>query len=125
MGVSRALRAARPGVRVTLVEPAESPFLSAGAKGSHRVEGIGIGIRPPLLDDRLYDRVLAVPEEEGRRMARRLAAEEGLLAGTSTGLNLAAAALVAKERGPDETVVTIAVDSGLKYLAGDLYLARA
>lgn len=121
MGVSRVLRAAKPGVRVTLVEPASSPWLSEGRGGSHGVEGTAGVPRPPLLDPALYDDVLAVDEQEGRDMARRLAREEGVFAGTSTGLNVVAARRVAAALPPEAAVVTLAVDTGLKYLAGDLY----
>lgn len=121
MGVARALRRGKPGVRVTLVEPASSPWLSEGRGGSHGVEGTAGVPRPPLLDDGLYDEVLAVDEQEGRAMARRLAREEGLFAGTSTGLNVVAARRVAAALPPEAAVVTIGVDTGLKYLAGDLY----
>lgn len=121
MGNAQALRQSKPDIRVTLVEPEEAAFLSKGVKGSHRVEGIALSIRPPLLDDRLYDDVLAVPEEEGRSCARRLARDEGILAGASSGLNVAAAIRVASGLSPDEAVVTVAIDSGLKYLNGDLF----
>jgi len=121
MGVARALRAARPGVRVRLVEPASSPWLSAGRGGSHGVEGTAGVMRPPLLDDALYDDVVAVDEQEGRETARRLAREEGVFAGTSTGLNVLAACQLAATLPPDAAVVTVGVDTGLKYLAGDLY----
>lgn len=120
-GTARVLKRERPDVRVTLVEPAETPYLSGGAVGSHSVEGIAVLPDPPLLEPELYDDVLAVPEAEGREMARRCAATEGLLVGASTGLNLAAAHRVAEERGPDATVVTVAVDTGLKYLRGELF----
>jgi cysteine synthase A len=121
MGVARTLRAARPAMRVTLVEPASSPWLTAGRGGSHGVEGTAGVPRPPLLEKVLYDDVLAVDEAEGRAMARRLAREEGVFAGTSTGLNVVAARLVAAALPPEAVVLTIAVDTGLKYLAGDLY----
>jgi len=85
------------------------------------VEGIGIGLVPPLLDAGKYDEVRAVSERDAFEMARRLAAEEGLMAGASTGLNVVGAIQLAKELGPGKTVVTVACDTGLKYLAGDLY----
>jgi cysteine synthase len=85
------------------------------------VEGIGIGIVPPLLDLERFDEVRAISEAEAFAMARRLAAEEGLLAGASTGLNVTGAVELARELGPGKTVVTVACDTGLKYLAGDLY----
>ncbi len=121
MGVSKALKQAGCDAHITLVEPAESPYLTKGEGGVHGVEGIAVLERPPLLDDALYQDVLAVPEAEGRETARRLATEEGLLTGVSSGLNVAASMRVAKKRGKDAVVVTVAVDTGLKYLAGDLF----
>ena len=103
------------------LEPANSPVLTTGQAGSHRVEGIGVGFWPPHLKPGDYDEIRAIDETAARAMARRLAREEGILAGTSTGLNVVAAVELAKELGPEATVVTIAVDSGLKYLSGDLY----
>ena len=121
MGISRELRKTRPGVRVTLVEPASSPWLSEGRGGTHGVEGTAGVPRPPLLDVTLYDEVVTVEETEGRQMARRVAREEGIFAGTSTGLNVAAALRLAATLPSSATVFTIAIDTGLKYLAGDLY----
>lgn len=121
MGVSRALRSAGADTKVVVLEPAETPVISGGEAGTHGVDGIGVGFVPPLLDEELYDEVRAIPEADGRAMARRLAAEEGMLAGTSTGLNVAAAVELATELGPGSTVATVAVDTGLKYLDGDLY----
>lgn len=121
MGVSAALRDGGSGARVVIFEPASTPVIAGGEAGIHSVEGIGVGFVPPLLDSDRYDEVMAIEEESGREMARRLAAEEGLLAGTSSGLNVAGAIEIARELGPDRTVVTVAVDTGLKYMAGDLY----
>ena len=121
MGVSSALADGGSSARVVIFEPASTPFITSGRSGSHRVEGIGIGFLPPLLDDALYDEARAVAESDARVMARRLAEEEGLLAGTSTGLNVAGAVEIAQELGAGHTVVTVAVDTGLKYLAGDLF----
>lgn len=123
MGVSRALKAAAQGTRIVVLEPATSPLISRGQAGEHHVEGIGIGFVPPLLDRELYDEVRAISEDEARRMCRRLASEEGLLAGTSTGLNVTAAIQLARELGPDATVVTVASDTGLKYMNGNLFSA--
>jgi cysteine synthase A len=123
-GNARTFREAGAHVRTTLVEPAEAPYVSTDSTaGTHGVEGIAVFPRSKLalLRDDLIDAILSVPEEEGRAMARRLAREEGLLAGTSSGLNLAAAVRVARERPPEASVVTVLVDSGLKYLSGDLY----
>ena len=121
MGVSQALDAAGSVARVVVFEPASTPVISGGEAGTHTVEGIGIGFVPPLLDDDRYDEVRKIDEAEGRMMARRLAQEEGLFAGTSTGLNVVGAIELAMEVGAGGTVVTVACDTGLKYLTGDLY----
>ncbi|UFH56825.1 PLP-dependent cysteine synthase family protein [Spirosoma sp. KNUC1025] len=121
MGVSSALRSAGQSSRIIALEPASAPLLSKGEAGPHRVEGIAIGIVPPLLDKALYDEARTVEEAEAREMARRLAREEGIFAGISSGLNIAAAVELAQELGPGRTVVTVACDSGMKYLAGDLF----
>ena len=121
MGVSSALTDGGSDARIVVFEPASTPFITTGEAGTHGVEGIGIGFLPPLLDQNRYDEARAIEEPDGRAMARRLAAEEGLLAGTSTGLNVVGAIDIARELGSGHTVVTIAVDTGLKYLAGDLY----
>ena len=121
MGVSTAFREAGAGTRVVLLEPASSAVISTGVAGGHRVEGIGIGFLPPLLDESLYHEVRAIDEDEARVMAGRLAAEEGLLTGISSGLNVVAAIGLAREIGPGHVVATVAVDTGLKYLAGDLF----
>ena len=120
-GVSRALRERAGGVRIVVLEPSSSPALSQGRGGAHGVEGIGTGSVPPHMADRPYDEVRAVDESEARAMAKRLAREEGLLVGTSSGLNIAAAVQLARESGPGRVVATVAVDTGLKYLAGDLF----
>lgn len=123
MGNARAFREAAVRVRVTLVEPASAPHLSKGVRGPHGVEGTAVFERDrmPLIDPSLYQAVLSVPEEDARAMARRVAQTCGLLVGTSSGLNLAAAVRVAAEHGPDATIVTVLVDTGLKYLAGSLF----
>jgi cysteine synthase A len=121
MGVAEALAEAGSPARVVVFEPASTPVLTKGTAGSHRVEGVGVGFRPPLLDPARYHEARAIEEDDGRQMARRLAREEGLLAGTSTGLNLCGAIALAEELGLGKSVVTVAVDTGLKYLAGDLY----
>jgi cysteine synthase A len=89
--------------------------------GAHRVEGIGTGFVPPLLTPESYDEARAIDEGEARKLAVRLAREEGIFAGISSGLNVTAALYYARELGPGQRVVTVAVDSGMKYLAGDLY----
>lgn len=121
MGVARALRAHQRPTRVVALEPSGSPFLSRGASGSHRIEGVGLGYAPPLLDPTAYHEARAVDEDEAREMVRRLAREEGIFAGASTGMNVVGALQLARELGRSSTVATVAVDFGLKYLAGDLY----
>ncbi len=121
MGVSRALKRGGCKARVIALEPASSPILTKGESGSHRIEGIGTGRRVPHLDDAYFDEARAIDEGAAREMARRLAKEEGILVGTSSGVNVAGAIEIAKELGKGATVVTVAVDTGLKYLAGDLY----
>jgi len=120
-GVVRALREGGCAARVVALEPSESPAMTAGHGGAHRVEGIGTGSIVPHVASRPYDEARAIPESEGREMARRLAREEGVLVGTSSGLNIAAAVQLARELGPGKVVATVAVDTGLKYLAGDLF----
>ncbi len=121
MGASRVLRSANPATRVVAFEPETSAVLSGGHAGTHGVEGVAPGFVPPQFDWDLVSEARAIPEEEGRRMAWELARREGLFAGTSSGLNVAGAIRIAKEIGAGNTVVTVAVDSGFKYLAGDLY----
>jgi len=121
MGVSQELRRANPNVRIIALEPATTAVISGGSPGSHHVEGIGIGFVPPLLDGKLYDEARGIDEQAARLMARRLAKEEGIFAGTSSGLNIVGALQLAEELGEGKTVVTVAVDTGLKYLADDLY----
>jgi cysteine synthase A len=120
-GVARALREGGSRARIVALEPASSPVLTAGHGGAHHVEGIGTGSIPPHMQDRPYDEARAVDEQDARAMARRLAREEGVFVGTSSGLNIAAALTLARELGAGSVVATVAVDSGLKYLAGDLF----
>ncbi len=120
-GVCRALRAHTPDLQAIAVEPAESAVLSGGPSGSHRVEGIGIGFIPPLWEPDQIDAIEQVTSEDAMVMGRRLARETGIFAGTSTGANVVAALRVAERLGPRSTVVTVVVDSGLRYLSTDLY----
>ena len=121
MGAAMELRPAFAGIKIIALEPASTAVLSGGPAGSHDVEGIGIGSVPPLLDEALYDEARGIDEAEARRMARLLATEEGIFAGTSSGMNVVGALQLAKELGEGNTVVTVAVDTGLKYLDGGLY----
>jgi len=121
LGVSRAMTATLPALRLAVVEPGESAVLSGGLPGIHHIEGGGIGHRPPQLDPSDYDEVIAVPEAEAFETARQATRTEGIFSGPSTGANLVAALDIARRLGPGQRVVTIQVDSGLKYLAGHLY----
>jgi len=123
-GVATVLKQYRPDTRVVAVEPAESPVLRGGQAGAHRIEGIGIGRRPPLWEPSLVDDIVPVSTDDAEEMARRIAREEGLFAGTSSGANVVAAIQVAERLGPKAKVVTLMIDSGLKYLSTDLYRSR-
>lgn len=120
-GVRNALDDADSAARMVIFEPDSSPVITTGRPGVNSVEGIGIGMLPPLLDLDRFDEVRAISEDDAFATARRLAAEEGLLAGGSTGLNVAGAIELARELGAGKTIVTLACDTGLKYLSGDLY----
>ena len=115
-GVAEVLRRHRPDVRIVAVEPAESAVLGGGTPGPHHIEGVGVGYVPPLWAPALVDAIEPVATDAAQAMTRRLAREEGLFAGTSSGANVVAAIRVALELGPGSRVVTLMVDSGLKYL---------
>jgi len=120
-GVTKALRKKKSEIKVYAVEPSESAVLSGHSTGAHKIEGIGIGFIPPLWQPDLVDEILTVSTEEAMSMARRLAKEEGIFAGTSTGANVVAALKVAQQLPPESTVATIIVDSGLRYISTPLY----
>jgi cysteine synthase A len=120
-GVSTRLRAHDGAVRIVAVEPEESAVLSGRPSGSHKIEGTGAGFVVPLWSEGLADEIQTVSTEEAMATARRLARQEGLFAGTSTGANVAAALRIAERLGPGQSVVTVAVDSGMKYLSTALY----
>ena len=123
-GVATVLKGHQGRLHMAVVEPAESAVLSGGAAGPHKIEGVGIGYTPPLYDPTLIDEVLPIATEDAKNMARRLAREEGLFAGTSSGANVLAAIAVGRRLGPEGKVVTLMCDSGLKYLHTDLYRNR-
>jgi cysteine synthase len=120
-GAAAALRRHRADVQVVAVEPAESAVLSGGPSGAHRIEGIGIGFVPPLWSAGEVDAIEQVKTDDAIAMSRRLAAEEGVFAGTSSGANVVAASRIAERLGAGATVVTVIVDSGLRYLSTELY----
>jgi cysteine synthase A len=120
-GVATVLKQHKSDVKVVAVEPAESPVLSGGQPGPHKIEGIGIGYTPPLWEPTLVDEIIAIKTADAKEMARRLAREEALFAGTSSGANVLAAIQIAQRLGRGAKVVTLMVDSGLKYLNTDVY----
>ena len=120
-GVTKSLRKHNDRILTVAVEPAESAVLSGRPSGSHKIEGIGIGFLPPLWQPELVNAIETVTSEEAKAMARRLAREEGIFAGASSGANVVAAIRVARQLGPGATVATIIVDSGLRYLSTDVY----
>lgn len=116
-GAGRAIRAAHPDARIVAIEPASSAVLSGQPPGAHGIDGTGAGFVPPQLDRAVAREVRVVEEARARALAARLAQEEGVFAGTSTGGNVAIALDLAAEVGPGGVVVTVACDSGLKYLS--------
>ena len=120
-GVGTVLKRRKPGVRIVAVEPAESSVLRGNPPGPHKIEGVGIGYTPPLWEPKLVDEIAAIKTEDAKEMARRIAREEAIFAGTSSGANVLAAIEVGKRLGPGARVVTLMVDSGLKYLNTDVY----
>jgi cysteine synthase A len=121
VGATRALRRTLPALHRVAVEPAESAVISGGPPGTHRIEGGGVGFLPPLLTADTYDEVIAVSTADAVAMARRAAREEGIWGGPSTGANLVVALELARRLGEGSRVATLQVDSGLKYLSGELY----
>jgi cysteine synthase len=124
MGVGSVIRTKWPSAKIVALEPDSSPVLSGGKPGPHSIDGTAAGFVPPLFSRKVVTDVRALPEQEARAMAKRLACEEGVFAGTSTGLNVVAAIKLANEIGKGGIVVTAACDSGFKYLDGGLYRAN-
>jgi cysteine synthase len=120
-GAGTVLKRHNPGLRVIAVEPAESAVLSGGQPGAHLIEGIGIGYTPPMWDPTFPDEIVPISTADAEEMARRLAREEGLFAGTSSGAHVLAAIQVGQRLGPEAKIATLLVDSGLKYLSTCVY----
>jgi len=120
-GMSRALKRKRDDILIVAVEPDESAVLSGRPPGSHKIEGIGLGFLPPLWSPSEVDEILTVSTHDAKQMARRLANEEAIFAGTSTGANVVAALRIADRLGANATVATLIVDSGLRYLSTDVF----
>ena len=121
MGIATAFKKAGCNSKVIAVEPSSSPILSKGIKGSHNVEGVGLGFIPKLYDSKLIDDVITIKETHARQISRDVALKEGIFCGTSSGMNIAAAIKISKKLGPKSRVVAVACDTGLKYLSGGLF----
>ena len=117
LGLSEGLRRRNSAVKIVAVEPSESPVLSGGKTGAHKIDGIGAGYVVPLWHDKIADHIELLSTAEASAMAMRLAREEGLFAGTSTGGNVIAALRLAEQLGPRSTIVTVMCDTGMKYLS--------
>lgn len=124
VGVGEVLRRERPGVRIVAVEPAASAVLSGEEPGLHQIQGIGAGFVPGIMVENAFDEVVRVSDEEAADFTRRLAAEEGILAGVSAGANVCAARQVARELGPGKVVVTMFCDTGQRYLTTEVFAAE-
>jgi cysteine synthase len=120
-GVGHVLRAAHPGVRIVAVEPEKSAVLSGGPPGEHRIDGIGAGFVPAILDRAVISEVRAISERDAQRTKLELARREGLLVGISAGASVKIALDVARELGPGKTVVTVLCDTGERYFSSDAY----
>ena len=123
-GIGEVIRERKPGFRVVAVEPSDSPVLSGGSPGSHKIQGIGAGFIPDVLNTDVIDEILKVSNDHALETARRLAREEGILAGISSGAALCAALIVAKRpENRDKQIVVILPDTGERYLSTDLFNA--
>lgn len=121
-GVGQVIRKRKPGFKTIAVEPLDSPVLSGGKPGPHKIQGIGAGFVPDVLDRGLIDEIFKVKNDEAIETARRLAKEEGILAGISSGANVFAALEVAKRpENKNKTIVTVICDTGERYLSTDMY----
>ena len=121
-GVGRVLKERKPGVQVIAVEPADSPVLSGGDPSPHRIQGIGAGFVPPVLDTGVYDEVIQATADDAFQVSRRLAQEEGILTGISAGANVwAAMQVAARPENAGKVVVTIVCDTGERYLSTALF----
>lgn len=121
-GVSEVLKEKKPGLKAIAVEPEDSPVLSGGEKGPHKIQGIGAGFIPGVMNTDLLDEIVQIGNDEAIEMARRLAREEGIFSGISSGANVAAALKVAqREENKDKMIVTIICDNGERYLSTPVF----
>jgi cysteine synthase A len=123
-GVATVLKRKNAARKAIAVEPAESSVLKGGQPGPHKIEGVGIGYTPPLWEPSLFDEIVAVKTDDAKEMTRRLAREEAIFGGTSSGANVIAALQIAERLGRGAEVVTLIADSGLKYLSTEVYKQR-
>jgi cysteine synthase len=123
-GVGKVLKTHRPSISIIAVEPAASPVLSGDPPGHHKIQGIGAGFIPTVLDTSIYDEIIKISDEEAIQYTRRLAREEGILAGISSGAACVAALQVARRLGKGKTVLTLLADAGERYLTTDLFHAE-
>jgi cysteine synthase A len=120
-GAGKALKQSFPGIQIFAVEPVGSPVLSGGSPGKHAIQGIGAGFVPDILNTEIYDDVVQVQDDDAREMTRRIAREEGILLGISSGAAAYAALQVAKGKGGDKNLLVILPDTGERYLSTGLF----
>lgn len=121
MGIAKSFKNVGSGCKIIALEPASSPILSKGIKGAHNVEGVGLGFIPAIYNSKYVDNVITIEESTARKTCRDLAIREGIFCGTSSGMNVAGALQLSRDLGPKSRVVTVACDSGLKYLSDGLF----
>lgn len=122
-GVGEVLKSKYPNIKVIAVEPSASPVLSGGEPGPHKIQGIGAGFVPSVLNRSIIDEIITVSDDESYQVSKRLAREEGLLSGISSGANVLAAQQVAKTLGPGKQVVTVLPDTGERYISIEKYFS--
>lgn len=120
-GVGQVIKKKIPGVKLVAVEPSASPVLSGGKPGPHKIQGLGAGFVPDILDTDIYDQVISVDNEDAYYWSRRMAREEGILVGISSGAAVSAALQVAKDLGKGKKVVAVIPDNGERYLSTPLF----
>lgn len=120
-GCGEVFKERNPHIHIVAVEPSGSPLLSGGAPGPHKIQGIGAGFIPQVLNQKILDRVITVTDNEAHQTAKLLAKKEGLLGGISSGANVYAAQKLAQELGPGKSVVTVICDTGERYISMEKY----
>lgn len=120
-GAGKRLKEHDKNIMLVAVQPSKSPVLTGGAPGGHKIQGIGANFIPEIFDNSIIDEILSIDEDTAYSYARRMAREEGILCGISSGANVAAASIIAKRLGKGKRVVTVLPDTGERYLSTDLY----